>query len=738
MERIKYFFLSRSHRYLPSWVVLLKDLLIVLFSIAFAYTLRYNFQLTDTLRSAMYLQMVPVGIIAMIVFLLLGIHKGIIRHTGLKDALQIVLAVTCISFSMLVYNAAGYYYFDPLITHIPYSVIIIFTLLASVLILFTRNAVRLFYYWLKAGGEVTRVLIYGAGSAGLITKNVLQVDQSRTIKVVGFVDNNPGKIGKSIEGIFVYSTGVINPEFLHRHGITEIIFSIQKIDKDRKRALIEEVLLKTQLHVKEVPPVDSWINGELSSSQISPVKLTDLLQRTEIRLDNKHIKQQIEGKRVMVTGAAGSIGSELARQLFQFKPSCLILVDQGETHMFHLENSMRKLAEEVGSTVGSGLRQMEFIMGNVGDHELMTRVFEEFRPQIIYHAAAYKHVPMMERNPFEAVRVNIFGTKNLADLAAKYHAERFVMVSTDKAVNPTNVMGATKRAAEVYIQSLNNRLHEKSSANHSASHSANHSASNNGVPVIRQLHDNLYQGKYVTEFITTRFGNVLGSNGSVIPLFEKQIAHGGPVTVTHPDITRYFMTIPEACQLVLEAGALGKGGEILMFDMGKPVKIADLAYNMIRLSGLVPGKDIHIVYSGLRPGEKIHEELLYDMEKGMKSYNGKIFIADGHPAPYEDVIDHLEVLHEIINTGIHNLIITGKSGIPYHPKGINGNGHAINIYDINESTHTSYTFTGSDDSDILAERMRLMARLKAFIPEFKSNNSIYEVLDIPAVKHTFV
>ncbi len=710
MERIKYFFLSRSHNYLPSWVVLFKDLFITLFAFSSAYTLRYNFQLSETMVYAMYLQMLPVGIASTIIFVWFGIHKGIIRHTGINDALQIIKAVLVIVAFMLLYNIGGYFYFNPLIWHIPYSVIIIFALLTAVFILFTRNAVRLFFYWLNAGGNMNRVLIYGAGSAGLITKNVLLQDQSRPTKVVGFVDNNPGKIGKSIEGVYVYSAGVLNPDFLGKHGITEIIFSIQKIDRAHKRELLEDILLKTQLTVKEVPPVTSWINGELSVKQINPIKLSDLLMRSEIHLDNEHVRKQVEGKRVMVTGAAGSIGSELSRQLCKFKPAMLVLLDQGETPMFNLENEMLKQVSEVCTKEESGTSRVEFIIGNVADHERMTRVFEEYRPQIIYHAAAYKHVPMMERNPFEAVRVNILGTKNLADLAAEYHTERFVMISTDKAVNPTNVMGATKRAAELYIQSLNNRLQEELSLDFAAN--------DDEFPNIRHLKHSMKSKIPVTEFITTRFGNVLGSNGSVIPLFEKQIANGGPVTVTHPDITRFFMTIPEACQLVLEAGALGKGGEILMFDMGKPVKIADLAYNMIRLSGLVPGKDIKIVYSGLRPGEKLYEELLNNHEKSLKSYNDKIFIADGHPAPYEVVMEHIEIMEEIINTGIHNLTITGNSKeYSLH------NGY---------KTYGSHHFSYSDNNDIIAEQMRLISQLKSLLPEYKSNNSVYEKLDVAA------
>lgn len=652
MEQIKKFFLHKANYFIPGWLILFKDLLLILFSFSAAYTLRYNFQIPDNLLVAMYTQMIPVGVVTLVAYYLLGLSKSIIRHTGLKDVLMIVRANFIIAALMLLPDLASLLITVPHIMRIPYSVIIIFFTISTVVVIFIRFAVRLFYYWLKSGGEVKRVLIYGAGSAGLITKNVLHADLSILTKVVGFVDNNPGKIGKTIEGVYVYSTAVLNPKFLSENGINEIIFAIHKIDKERRRELIEEVLQRTHLKVKEVPPVEKWMNGQLSAKQISPVKISELLQRSEIKLKNEHVHSQIEGKRVLVTGAAGSIGSEIVRQLIKFRPAKLILVDQGETPMFHLENELSdQFARNQSREMREVMEGLEFMIAGITDEVLMEMVFDEFRPEIVYHAAAYKHVPMMEKNPFEAVRVNLLGTKCLADLAAKYHAGKFVMISTDKAVNPTSVMGATKRAAEIYIQSLNNHLH--------------HNPGPHLLPV--------------TEFITTRFGNVLGSSGSVIPVFEKQIKTGGPVKVTHPEITRYFMTIPEACQLVLEAGALGKGGEILMFDMGKPVKIADLAYNMIRLSGLEPEKDIRIIYTGLRPGEKLYEELLYDKEYGQKTHHPKIFIAQTSTYPYTEVVDHINILEEAWRERI-------------------------------------------DD-------MNLIGRLKDFIPEFVSNNSVFEELD---------
>jgi FlaA1/EpsC-like NDP-sugar epimerase len=632
---IRKFLLQRTNRFLPQWFVLVKDVFIVGFSFVAAYTLRYNFQLTDDIRSAMYHQLLLLSLFVIVAFLFTGLYKTIIRHTGVRDAILVVKALTFVVGGLLVQNIFDNFYTHPMLSHVPYSILIIFYMLAIGLLVATRFAVRLIYYWLKSQGEYTSVLIYGAGSAGIITKNVLLSDLDRRIKVAGFVDNHPGKIGKTIEGVFVYSAGVLNPKFLSERGIKEVIFAIQKIEKERKRELIEELLLQTQLEVKEIPPVNHWINGQLSVKQISRVKIEDLLQRSEIRLDNEHMRDKLHGRRIMVTGAAGSIGSEMVRQLCKLDIEQLILVDQAETPMFELEIELReKFPEKVV--------KFEFIIANVGDKPMMEQVFNEYRPEVIYHAAAYKHVPMMENNPFEAIRVNVFGTKTIADLASRFRTERFVMISTDKAVNPTNVMGATKRAAEIYIQSLN------------------HDYSNN------------------TRFITTRFGNVLGSSGSVIPVFEKQIAAGGPVKVTHPEITRYFMTIPEACQLVLEAGSLGNGGEIFMFDMGKPVRIADLAFNMIRLSGLEPDKDIKIVYTGLRPGEKLYEELLYDKEKGQPTHHPKISIAK---VRYNRLGDVVELLAEL--------------------------SHANESHD----------------------KMVLVAALKKMVPEFKSNNSVFQQLD---------
>lgn len=627
MDTIKRYLESHLHNFVPSWLILVKDILLVLFSFIAAYTLRYNFQVSDEVLDGMRSQYLLVCISTVSVFLYLGLHKGVVRHTGITDIIQIVKAVLAISAIMLIYNILVDLFISFELMTIPLSVMIIFLLLAMMVLVFVRFSIRLFYYWLKSGNEYTCVMIYGAGTAGLLTKNVLQSDREGAIKVIGFIDNHQGKIGKTIEGIRVYSRLEVTDTFIKLQKVKEIILAINDISKSRKREILELIIKHAHIKVKEIPPVSDWINGNLSLKQISAVKVSDLLQRNEIVLKNGHVRSQVQNKRVLITGAAGSIGSELARQLCKFNPELLLMVDQGETPLFHLENEIRELVQKrKQNEILPCPKNIEFIVGSITDTLRMHSLFEKYRPEIIYHAAAYKHVPMMERNPQEAVRVNIFGTKVISDLAFEFEAERFVMISTDKAVNPVNVMGATKRAAEIYIQSLNNVL----------------------------IDDDLKNNRKKTEYITTRFGNVLGSNGSVIPLFEKQIASGGPVTLTHPEISRYFMTIPEACRLVLEAGALGKGGEILLFDMGEPVKIIDLATNMIRLSGLEPGKDIEIVYTGLRPGEKMFEELMYEKEMGLKTHHPKIFIAKVNPYDFSQVSEHLADITDALNNNSEN------------------------------------------------------------------------------------
>lgn len=621
MDAFKHFFANRLSNFVPAWLILVKDVTIVVLSFISSYTLRYNFQLSDDVLKGMYFQLIIVAISTLIVLLFLKLHKGIVRHTGLTDILLIVKAILIITSTLITYNILLSVVSLHSLPVIPTSVLIIFLLLSMMVLVFVRFSIRLFYYWLKSGHNNTMVMIYGAGAAGLMTKNVLNSDNEGAIKIVGFIDDHTGKIGKTIEGTKVYAPHQITDEFLGVNNVKEIILAINNIGKSRKREIIEMFLLHKHIKVKEIPPVQDWMNGNLAITEIKPVKITDLLQRNEIVLKNGHVRSQIRNKRILVTGAAGSIGSELCRQISRFNPELLLMIDQGETPLYYLENEIRELVNK--RSVNAILpcpKEIAFFICNLSDEQRMKALFEMYEPDIIYHAAAYKHVAAMEQNPYAAVGVNLLGTKIIADLSREYGVEKFVLISTDKAVNPVSVMGATKRAAEIYIQSLNNAI------------------------ALDTRSSKIYKNK--TEFIITRFGNVLGSNGSVIPLFEKQIASGGPVTVTHHDITRYFMTIPEACKLVLEAGALGKDGEILLFDMGEPVKISDLAEKMIRLSGLEPNIDIEIRYTGLRPGEKMFEKSMHEAELGIRTHHPKIFIAKEQPYNYKIVNEHInEIIH---------------------------------------------------------------------------------------------
>jgi FlaA1/EpsC-like NDP-sugar epimerase len=494
-----------------------------------------------------------------------------------------------------------------------------------------RTIVKVVYYELKnPRRDKTKVIVYGAGEAGVITLRTLDKDAGAKFKVVAFVDDDKKKKGKKIEGVKIYHTDELD-ELLKESEIAFIIISTTHISPTKKQKLVEKCL-SYNTRVLNVPPVSSWINGQLSFMQIKKIKIEDLLERDEIVLDKEKTFAQLKGKTILVTGAAGSIGSELVRQIIKFNPEKIILLDQAESAIYDLVNELKDRNQT----------SFEEVIADVTNQERMENVFKHFKPQIVYHAAAYKHVPLMEMNPSEAISTNVGGTKIVADLAVKYNIDKFVLVSTDKAVNPTSVMGASKRAAEIYTQAIgkNNK----------------------------------------TKFITTRFGNVLGSNGSVIPLFKKQIEKGGPITITHPDITRYFMTIPEACQLVLEAGCMGNGGEIYIFDMGESVKIIDLANKMIRLSGLTVGKDIEIVFTGLRPGEKLFEELLNNSENTIPTHNKQIMISKLQSTDLEQVKIEISKLIEMFYT---------------------------------------------------QDNVKIVRQLKSIVPEYRSNNSIYESLDNP-------
>ena len=629
-------FRNFAHHFVSRWVIFGKDLLLLAMALIAAYLLRFNFSMTDDQVQNMWMHLVMTSAVSIISFLIFKPYAGIIRHTSLEDIIRLAKSIAFNGVAILLLNISIPFWGKGWFPHMPYSIMIIYILSGLFLLLFTRMIIKILFSTFTSTGVLRRnVLIFGAGKAGLTTLQVINADKDSGMKAVGFLDHNPLLQGKAISGVPVYSPDAVNEAFIEKLKVKDIIFSVQNISPEEKRELVEALIAQASVVVKEIPPASSWINGELSLKQLNKVKIEDLLQRAPIKLSMDHVVKELRDKIILVTGAAGSIGSEISRQLCQVHPARLIFFDQAESPLYELQQELIKAYPGMAP-------KFEFIVGDVSNKETIERLFRIHRPQMVYHAAAYKHVPLMESNPFEAVRVNVFGTRIVADTATRYKVQKFVMISTDKAVNPTNVMGASKRTAEIYIQSLNLRMGNK------------------------------------TAFITTRFGNVLGSNGSVIPLFEKQIAAGGPVTVTHPDIIRYFMTIPEACQLVLEAGVMGMGGEIFLFDMGKPVKINDLALQMIRLSGLKPGKDIEIKYTGLRPGEKLFEELLNDGENNLPTHHPKITIAQVfHHSPAE--VDAM-------------------------------------FLDLQDSFNTY-------------DRLEVVAQIKRIVPEFKSNNSDYQSLD---------
>jgi FlaA1/EpsC-like NDP-sugar epimerase len=570
----------------PRLMVLLIDLGITVVAFSGAWLMRYNFDLdTGNWQSGHLLLLITARLTA---FLFLRSYAGIIRHTGLEDVMRVVQTVTLSNalawvVSVLLWNQTSRLQF-----YIPASILLIDWFVCVVLMVGSRFLVKYIYQFLMldARSQTRPVMIYGAGQLGIHTKSVLLDDPARQFKVLGFIDDNPQKTRKTIHGLSVYDP---DTALIRLRAATfgsqsaQVIIAIRDLTADTRKRITDQ-FLPHQIRIREIPSVTDWVNGQFSSRQIREVQIEDLLGRPAIRLDSAVVAGQLAGRVVLVTGAAGSIGSELVRQVLLHGPGKVLLLDQAESALYDLAFELRQTAAHPP--------RITTIVADVTDRERMYRIMDEHRPDVLYHAAAYKHVPLMEDQPYEAVRVNVFGTKNMADLAVEFGVQTFVMVSTDKAVNPTNVMGATKRLAETYVQSLNAAV-----------------------------------GDDRTRFIATRFGNVLGSNGSVVPLFRKQINAGGPVTVTHPDIIRYFMTIPEACQLVLEAAAMGQGGEVFVFDMGKPVKILDLARQMIRLSGLEPERDIRIEFSGLRPGEKLYEELLTATEETLPTHHPKIMAA---------------------------------------------------------------------------------------------------------------
>jgi len=558
-------------------------------------------------------------------------YTGIVRYTGVQDALRIAIAVGLSSFIILVINTVALGVSS--ILSMTTLVIVLYTIFSFLFLISYRVLIKyLFAYAKNYKMQKKSVVIFGAAATGVATQRVLENDGLANIQVIAFIDDDRKKGSKNLNGAPIVSFNEFK-EMVAIKPVDELIIATYTLPTKRKNELVD-FCLDHDIKVLSVPAYSKWAEGKFSSRQLQSIKIEDLLERDPIQINNNEIKAQIKGKRILVTGAAGSIGSEIVRQLIPYSPDVIILCDQAETPLHNLELELKEN--------GTRINCISYL-ADVTNKTRMQKLFEEFEPQYVYHAAAYKHVPMMELCPTEAVRNNVIGVKIIADLAIQHKVERFVMISTDKAVNPTNVMGASKRMAEMYVQALSN------------------------------------QTDLATKFITTRFGNVLGSNGSVIIRFKEQIEKGGPVTVTHPNITRYFMTIPEACQLVLEAGSMGNGGEIFVFDMGKPVAIADLARKMIRLYGLIPNIDVNITYSGLRPGEKLYEELLNDAENTTQTYHEKILIAQVREVSFELVKQNTLELETILSTTNDEMLLVGK--------------------------------------------------MKELVPEYISNNSIYQQLD---------
>ncbi len=607
---IKDYLINNSHKHASKWLVLFIDVSITIFNFCLAYVIRFGIALDFDVSNMLY-QIPVIAALSSLSFLLIGSYKGVVRHTGMRDAYNLFLSVTVLialtGFLMLSSRS----FLVPELLNIPVSIICIHYMLNIITLTTSRLIFKYCYYYIKSKiGETGRILIYGAGDSGLITLAAVTNDSTRSLSVFGFVDDNPQKRGKTINGIRVYSSKVLTQNFIVKNNIKEVVVSIPHISKQRLSEISDE-LLKLPVKVKIIPGVNDWIDGKLEVSQIKEIQIEDLLDRAPINMENQNIKKELNNKVILITGAAGSIGSEIVRQASYYSYKNLILVDQAESPLYDLQQEL----------LSKGITNFVPIVADIRDHQRMQTIFEKYRPNMVFHAAAYKHVPLMESNPCEAIKINVLGTRKLADLSSEYGVDKFVFVSTDKAVNPTNVMGATKRVAEMYIKCL----HKTSK----------------------------------TKFITTRFGNVLGSNGSVIPLFKKQIQKGGPLTVTHKEVTRFFMTIPEASQLVIEAGTMGNGGEIFIFDMGESVKIFDLAKKMIRLSGLNYPNDIDIAITGLRPGEKLYEELLADTENTLPTYHKKIMISkfdDNDCAGIKDKIDDLCIMN-LLN---HDHQIVGK------------------------------------------------------------------------------
>ncbi len=612
-------------------MVFIADLVISVFALIVAYLVRFdstNIPIEDELD--IFMTGLPIYLIIRgLCAYFFKTYQGIVRHTSTEDIKRVMLAVTAGTLLMVVVSFIKYFWLDGYFLF-PTSIFVVEYFACLFFLLVFRFTIKLVYLeGLKRDKELTPTVIYGAGIYGVITKHSIEEEVAFDGKAVCFVDDNKKKLGKSLKGLKIYHTSSLD-QIIRSKKIKKLIIAIKNPDKMKQRAVVE-ICLANNVEILNVPAPTQWIDGQFTSLQIKPIIIEDLLGRESIKLDPDRLSKEFDDKTILVTGAAGSIGSEIVRQLVDYNPSRVIVLDQAESAIYNLGVELKeKKVFQLTETVIADIRNLD----------RLERVFDAFRPDMVFHAAAYKHVPLMEENPSEAILTNVLGSKNLVDLSLKYEVDRFVLISTDKAVNPTNVMGASKRIAEIYAQSANQA------------------------------------GQ--TKFITTRFGNVLGSNGSVIPLFKKQIESGGPVTVTDKNITRFFMTIPEAVQLVLEAESMGDGGEIFVFDMGESVKIYDLAKKMIKLSGLQLDRDIQIKITGLRPGEKLFEELLTSEENTIPTHHPQILIAKVRNYDFDEISSTICDLTDLFET---------------------------------------------QDNEVIVQRM------KTIVPEYKSKNSVFEKLD---------
>ncbi len=609
-------------------MVFLFDTCIGAFSVVFANFLRFNFDVELVSAHGLIDDLMLIIVTNSLFFYILKTYEGIIRFSGFAEAIRTTTALFAAFMLMVFVNLGMLAIGKPVL--VPTSILIINLLTGSFLMVAYRLLVKTWYKASISIGSKVNVLIYGGEIHGSQLKTTIEQSNNQQYQVLGFIDDDPSYVGKTIDNIKIFSFEQAR-QSIAEWEVGLILFAKPELDAAIKNEIVD-FCLEHDIQVRNVPPFDRWIKGQLNISQLKEIRIEELLGRPQISLPKQHVHNLVSKKRVLITGAAGSIGSELARQVAGINPSVIILCDQNETGLYELEYELRNHFPACD--------HLALFIGDVRDESAMESLFKRFRPEVVFHAAAYKHVPMMEYHPSEAIRNNVLGTKIMADLSIEYEVERFLLVSTDKAINPTNVMGASKRIAEIYVQSLGNRdkkvVHLGEGGNNKA-----------------------------TKFITTRFGNVLGSNGSVIPRFKEQIAEGGPVTVTHPDIIRYFMTIPEACSLMLEAVTMGNGGEVFIFDMGEPVKIVDLARKMIKLAGFVPGKDIDIRFTGLRPGEKLYEELLNKKEEVMATHHKKILIAKVMEYDFYAVNKDIDVLiEEAFRSNDENVVRHMKRMVP--------------------------------------------------------------------------